>query len=94
MRYCYNWRKQTEKLQAAAKILSNPDLLEMLATLELDHPSRQPLSVPDGMQGMKMLGEIEGYQRCLDMLRSLGTPIQTVERKEVESKFGAKEKGE
>lgn len=94
MRYCYNWRKQTDKLQAASRMLTSPDLLEMLATLELDHPARQNLQVVDHVQGMKKLGEIEGYQRCLDMLRSLGTPIQDVVMKEVESTFGANKEKE
>jgi hypothetical protein len=89
MRYCYNWRKQTDKLQAASKVLSDPDLQAMLATLELDHPSRQQFSVPDAIQGMKMLGMIEGYQRCLDLFRSLATPVQDLAQRDIESTFGS-----
>ena len=90
MRFCLNWRKQSDKLLNASKVLSSPVTQEMLATLELDHPARQPLVVPDSAQGMKTLGYIEGYQRCLDLFRSLGTPIQDTAKPDVRSTFGAK----
>jgi hypothetical protein len=90
VRYCYNWRRQTDKLQAAARILTSHDFQDMMATLELDHPARSNLSVVDGLQGMKLLGVIEGYQRCLDLIRSLGTPVKDIGKPDVESTFGTK----
>ena len=77
-------------MKAAAVLLASADLQSMLATLELDHPARQPLNVTDGIQGMKMLGVIEGYQRCLDLFRSMGTSVKEGPREDVQSTFGAR----
>ena len=69
------WRKSPERLSQAALVLGNPSTREMLAVLELDHPARARVAMKDGFDATLRVGLIDGFQLCLDMLRSLGEPL-------------------
>lgn len=72
MIHTLSWRKSGERLKLAREILDDPAMREMLAVLELDHPAKSKTVVHDGFGATYKLGEIDGFERCLAMLRSLG----------------------
>lgn len=58
----------------AQEILTHPNMIGMLATLELDHPAKNKITLRDGFDATYKLGRIEGFEECLSMLRDLGKP--------------------
>lgn len=49
----------------------------MLAVLELDHPAKERIPakiINDGFGATYRLGQIDGFEMCLSMLRELGKP--------------------
>lgn len=75
MTHSLTWRKSGERLKLAREILDCAEMREMLAVLELDHPSKNIPSVRDGFGATEQLGIIRGYERCLAMLKNLGEPL-------------------
>lgn len=75
MTHTLSWRKSGERLKLAREILDTPEMREMLAVLELDHPSKNIPTVSDGFGATEQLGIIKGYERCLILLRSLGESL-------------------
>lgn len=58
----------------AREILDHPNMAAMLAVLELDHPAKNRTPLKDGFDATYKLGQIDGFEQCLTMLRELGTP--------------------
>lgn len=58
----------------AREILEHPNTSAMLAVLELDHPAKNGRSLRDGFDATYRIGQIDGFEQCLTMLRELGTP--------------------
>lgn len=75
MTHSLTWRKSGERLKLAREVLDCAEMREMLAVLELDHPSKNIPTVNDGFGATEQLGIIRGYERCLSMLKNLGEPL-------------------
>jgi hypothetical protein len=74
MIHVISWRKQSDRLAQAAAVLNSQAMRDMLAVLELDHPSKNIPAIHDGFGATEQLGIIKGYERCLSMLRSMQEP--------------------
>lgn len=83
MIHCLTWRKSPQRTADAGQILNHSVMREMLAILELDHPSKNIPAIQDGFGATEQIGIIKGYERCLNLLRSLQEPApsppQTIE---------------
>lgn len=80
------WRRSTERLTQAREILNHPSMASMLAVLELDHPAKQRVPskvINDGFGATYRLGQIDGFELCLSMLKQLGeaAPLPPTELK-------------
>ena len=75
----------------AQEILNHPNMLAMLATLELDHPAKVKRSpVRDGFDATYRCGQIEGFEECLSMLKNLGNPAP-LPLEHIQATWGAEE---
>lgn len=83
-----SWRKSSERVVSAQEILNSSSMLEMLAVLELDHPARNRTALRDGFDATYKIGQVDGFQQCLDMLRDLGKPAPLPAR-QIEPTWGA-----
>ena len=72
-----DWRKNPERLSMALDMLNQPTMHEMLAVMEAEHPAKQQRAVADGFGATRVLGQIEGFQEALNMLRSFAEPLPT-----------------
>lgn len=70
-----DWRKNPERLSLALEALQQPAMIEMLAVMEEEHPAKQHRAVADGFGATRVLGQIEGFQEALNMLRSFAEPL-------------------
>lgn len=72
-----DWRKNPERLSLALEALMQPAMREMLAVMEAESPDKQERAVADGFGATRVLGQIEGFRACLNMLRSFAEPLPT-----------------
>lgn len=70
-----DWRKSGERRSLAIDILSQPAAKEMLEVLESEHPGRKLSHLRDGFEASQWAGFIQGYQTCINVLRSLSEPL-------------------
>lgn len=70
-----DWRKNPERLSLALEALTQPVMREMLAVMEVEHPAKRQRAVADGFGATRVLGQIEGFQEAMDMLRSFAEPL-------------------
>lgn len=90
MRNSIAWRSNSELVSAAAEILTNPVMSQMMATLELDHPARGPSQPKDGCDATYRVGLIDGFELCLRRLESLGKNLPQAQSP-IESTFGSQQ---
>ena len=72
------WRKDPEMVDAAARLVSNPDFKAVFATLVASRPSKTSLPLQlttDQLAAQAMF--CSGYEFALDMMISLAKPIET-----------------
>lgn len=69
------WRKNGELLAAAARLLEDPMLQEMLQAVQNDNPAFRPRQIRDGADAMYEVGFIHGCHMTLEGLRSLAKPL-------------------
>lgn len=71
-----DWRKNPERRSMAIEALGQPALREMLSIMELvEHPAKQQRAIADGFGATRVLGQIEGFQAALDMIKSFTEPL-------------------
>lgn len=71
-----DWRKNPERRSMAIEAISQPAMQEMLRVMEMvEHPAKQQRAVADGFGATRVLGQIEGFQAALDMLKSFTEPL-------------------
>lgn len=87
MRNSIAWRSNPELVSAAAEILADPVVSQMMATLELDHPARGPSQPKDGCDATYRVGLIDGFELCLRRFESLGKNLPQTQSP-IESTFG------
>ena len=78
MTHSTTWRQSSERIAMAREVLNNPGMSAMLAVLELDHPGKERVfskMVNDGFGATLRLGQIDGFNLCLTMLKQLGEPV-------------------
>jgi hypothetical protein len=77
MTHSLTWRQSAERIVMAREVLNSPGMAAMLAVLELDHPGKERVLakiVNDGFGATLRLGQIDGFNQCLTMLKQLGEP--------------------
>lgn len=77
------WRQDNDHRNAALEVLKNQTLQQMLAIMDMEGPAKTPQRVTDGFGATKALGEIEGFQRAIDTLRSFAEPLPVSGREDV-----------
>lgn len=69
------WRRDAERVAVAKSVLAMPEVRDILAAVELDHPAKNIPKVSDGFGSTEWLGVIKGYEMCLARIRELGVPL-------------------
>lgn len=77
MKHSLTWRKSPDRINAARQVLDSQEMQAMLATMELDHPSKSPMPLKDGFEATYRIGFIDGFEHCLATLRNLGVSLPT-----------------
>lgn len=70
-----DWRKNPERLSLALEALTQPAMREMIAVMDAESPGKQHRLCGDGYAASYTLGEIDGFQEALNMLRSFAEPL-------------------
>jgi hypothetical protein len=68
------WRRSPERVSIANQVINSRGMQDMLAVMELDHPSKNIPALRDGFGATEQLGIIRGYEMCLNQLKALATP--------------------
>lgn len=77
------WRQSNDHRNTAIEVLKNPTLQQMLAMMDMEGPAKADHRIADGFGATITLGEIKGFQKAIDMLRSFAEPLPLIGREDV-----------